>query len=64
MSDDADRAQEMMDREDIARRKYGKHTQLEIDPTGYCLNCEEPLHKVGLRWCDAACRDDWEEHRE
>lgn len=27
--------------------------------TGFCLNCEEPL-SPGKRWCDCACRDDWE----
>lgn len=27
--------------------------------TGCCLNCGEPLAD-GRRWCDAACRDDYE----
>jgi hypothetical protein len=27
--------------------------------TGYCLNCGEPLPD-GRRWCDAACRDEWQ----
>lgn len=26
---------------------------------GACLNCESAL-PPGLRWCDTACRDDWE----
>lgn len=26
---------------------------------GRCLSCEEPL-PVGVRWCDADCRDDSE----
>lgn len=26
---------------------------------GHCLNCDAPL-AAGLRWCDAACRDEWE----
>ncbi len=26
---------------------------------GICLFCEEPVAE-GRRWCDAACRDDWE----
>jgi hypothetical protein len=30
-------------------------------PTGRCLWCGEPLTEQ-LRWCDAACRDDWERH--
>lgn len=27
-------------------------------PTGYCLNCDEPVGE-GVRWCDADCRLDW-----
>lgn len=44
-------------------------------PTGYCLYCEEQLHSdieiemiesnqfagIAKRWCDADCRDWWEE---
>jgi hypothetical protein len=30
-----------------------------IAETGYCLNCEAPA-PAGRRWCDAACRDDWQ----
>lgn len=26
--------------------------------TGYCFNCDARLAPK-LRWCDAACRDDW-----
>jgi hypothetical protein len=26
---------------------------------GECLWCGEPLN-VGMRWCGAECRDDWE----
>lgn len=26
---------------------------------GCCLNCDAPL-APGRRWCDAACRDEWE----
>jgi hypothetical protein len=28
-------------------------------PNGFCHNCGAPV-KPGLRWCDVACRDDWE----
>ena len=28
--------------------------------TGFCLNCGEPIHQAGRRWCCAACRDQWE----
>lgn len=27
--------------------------------TGQCLCCNSQLPR-GMRWCDAACRDDWE----
>jgi hypothetical protein len=64
MSDDADRAGDMMEKEDELRRKHYRQPPMEANPTGYCLNCEEPLHKVGQRWCNSECRDDWEEHRE
>lgn len=29
------------------------------ESTGFCFNCEARLAPK-LRWCDAACRDDWE----
>lgn len=29
------------------------------EPTGYCLNCDEPLDG-GRRWCDQDCCLDWE----
>ncbi|GHU27527.1 hypothetical protein AGMMS50256_07600 [Betaproteobacteria bacterium] len=30
------------------------------EPTGYCLNCGDPLADPGRRWCSPECRDDWE----
>ena len=27
--------------------------------TGFCLNCDARMAQ-GQRWCDAACREDWE----
>ena len=29
-------------------------------PCGFCLWCEEPL-PAPRRWCDAECRDAWEQ---
>lgn len=56
MSDEIDRANEqaqvILGLGLKARRPEGPQ------PTGYCLNCDEPL-PIG-RWCDANCRDDWE----
>jgi len=31
-------------------------------PTGRCLNCEEPL-PFPERWCDNECREDWEKEQ-
>lgn len=31
----------------------------EVAPVGKCLYCDEKV-KVGRRWCDATCRDNWE----
>ena len=32
-------------------------SKLEFEPTGFCLNCSEPL-KEGIRFCDKDCMDD------
>lgn len=34
-----------------------KANKLEFEPTGFCLNCAEPLAE-GLRFCDKDCADD------
>ena len=58
MSDEIDRAndtaQMFLDMGLKQRRPSGP------EATGYCLNCDAPLH-IG-RWCNANCRDDWEKH--
>lgn len=59
MSDDVDRSQDRMEKEDHIRRTYTKRPTMEALPTGLCLNCSEELHEIGQRWCDSACRDDW-----
>jgi hypothetical protein len=48
---------------EIFRRSALSQRQPE-GPTaiGYCLNCDARL-ATGLRWCDAACRDDWEKQQ-
>lgn len=60
----------MADKADIAGEKeqfvmMGNLTQSKKpegpEPRGYCLNCgPEVKLPVGMRWCDSACRDDWE----
>jgi hypothetical protein len=58
MSDPVDDAQEHIEREEEARRKYRAPVRLEAEPTGECLNCEMPV-PVSHRWCNAECREDW-----
>lgn len=63
MSDDADRSQDRMELEDSIRRIYTKKPALEAEATGSCLNCGEDLTTLGQRWCDAACREDWQKRQ-
>jgi hypothetical protein len=62
MSDDADMAQDHIEREEKLRRKYTTVNKLEAESTGECLNCREPLTGT-RRWCDEHCREDWEKRR-
>jgi len=62
MSDDADLAQSHMENEDMLRRKYSKRPALEVEATGECLNCFEPLLR-GVRWCNPDCQSDWQKRR-
>lgn len=62
MSDEADLAQSHMELEEEMRRRYKKPVGLEVEATGKCLNCGERLDSV-KRWCDDACREDWEVRR-
>ncbi|MDR3087856.1 MAG: hypothetical protein LBU45_07920 [Azoarcus sp.] len=61
MSDIADIAQrkiEMIAAADLAKRK-----PRGPEPIGACHYCGEPL-QPGRRWCDADCRDDWENEQQ
>lgn len=62
MADDIDRAQDHIEREEAMRRKYSNPNKLEVEATGECLNCFEPL-PIGMRWCDNFCKEDWEKRR-
>ena len=57
MADDIELAQErdamMLDALIAARRPEGPK------PNGKCYTCAEPI-PYPRRWCDAACRDDYE----
>lgn len=63
MSDDADQAQSSIELDDMIRRKYTRRPELEVEATGECLNCYEPIGD-GMRWCNAECRFDWKARRD
>lgn len=57
MPDEADYANDRV----ALRDKVASEVRKPEGPlaTGWCYNCTEPL-AAGMRWCDADCRDDWE----
>lgn len=59
MADDADRADALV--QAMVEAGIAAATGPGPAATGECLWCGEPLPEP-LRWCDAACRDDWERH--
>jgi len=60
VADEVDRAAV---REFDARTEALQRRRPEAPPAcGACLYCGEAL-RPGLRWCDAACRDDFERER-
>lgn len=59
MSDDADKSQDREELEQEIRKKYIKPTEKEVEATGICLNCGEPV-RDDVRWCDVFCRNDWQ----
>lgn len=62
MADEIDRAQDHMELEEEMRRRYKKPLGLEVEAVGKCYNCGDPL-EGNKRWCDDACREDWELRR-
>jgi hypothetical protein len=41
-----------------ARAANARALSKVVAPTGFCLNCDEPLAD-GMRWCDSDCCSDW-----
>lgn len=66
MADEGDTAQELAELYlDMAlKRTRGKGTDPEVpvNPTGHCFYCSANL-KWPRRWCDANCRDYWQQER-
>lgn len=58
MADEADRANEQAER--LLNAALNMRKPEGPDATGYCLWCGEPLTGK-RRWCDAKCRDAWED---
>lgn len=52
--DQGNEAAELFQRAALSKRK-----PKGPEPTGFCLNCEAEV-QLGMRWCDADCRTDWE----
>jgi hypothetical protein len=63
MTDISDRAteREELDRE-LALRAARVARDVPPVPCGTCHNCAEPVD-VGMPFCDADCRDDWQARR-
>lgn len=57
MSDEADRADDQIERQLQTSLSYRKPEG--PPPCGHCYNCGEPLHD-DRRWCDRECEQDWE----
>jgi len=57
MADEIDRAQAQEEQLTAIAQRFRKREGPE--PTGFCLNCGEPL-RGAHRWCDADCRTDYE----
>ena len=62
MSDDADIAQDQMERESEIRKRYKPTSISEVKAIGFCLNCSEELPKH-MRWCCQECQEDWSRRR-
>lgn len=63
MADEADLAQASSELDEMIRRKYTNKPMLEVEATGECLNCYEPIADIGRRWCNIECQDDWKLRR-
>jgi hypothetical protein len=59
--DDIDLLQEREERAAPARIAASRKP-VGPDPTGNCLNCDEPL-AIGCRWCGADCLFDWQKQQ-
>lgn len=61
MADEIDLADEVTETMLKAQIERARKQQQYIPATGYCLYCDALLGDSKRRWCDADCRDDWEQ---
>lgn len=62
MADIVDLANDVVEQTTALKIKEASGSGLEVEATGECLLCGEPLPD-GRRWCDAEHRDRWELER-
>ncbi len=62
MADDIDLANEMLDAQISRAVATAGKLEIPTNPSGKCLNCYEPA-KEGRRWCDADCREEYEQRK-
>lgn len=62
MADVVDKANAWRDLEAELRIKVIRSAGPEVEATGTCLFCDEPVAE-GRRWCSAEHRDNWERQR-
>jgi hypothetical protein len=59
---DLDRDLQEGKREEAEAAVRRKANTLEVEATGECLFCGEPVTPP-QRWCDSYCRDDWSKRK-
>ena len=62
VADDIDLANEMLDAQISRAVATAGKLEIPTNPSGKCLNCYEPV-KEGRRWCDADCREEYEQRK-
>ena len=61
MSDEIDLADDIINTILTAQIEHARKSPETILATGFCLFCGEPITESVRRWCDADCRDYWEQ---
>lgn len=59
MADDADRAQEFVERELEALIRLSRSAERVLKPQGSCYNCEESLRNPDALFCNKECEEDF-----